>query len=1271
MTTTVKTPNWTPAQKDAIASRSNTLVSAAAGTGKTAVLAQRAVQIIADPQKPTEVSQLLVLTFTKAAAEEMRSRISQQLRQQYLATSQPFLRQQLLQIDAANISTIHVFCKKIITEYFHLISLDPTFSILDEDQQKLIKSEILPEILEHAWSDPQLAPALQELLDLRNANIDTSPIIQDIARLHGFLENVPSRSQWISHALDAADDLNPLDSQLAQQQIKDIINILQQCRQRLQFTQWQETQHYRRVEGPNAQGPWTTQIQNDILPVIDDCIQALKNNNIPTAAQILRDFTFPRRKNRPKWMSEDLAKIIKAPSEQAKDDLKDLLNLALLNADYNSLIAPPFRRQSKIILQLLQLFDQRYRQIKKDLNALDYADLEHYALQLLTAAPETPESPNVASILRSRFRYVFVDEYQDINPVQDAIISQITRSDNLFTVGDIKQSIYGFRGSDPTIFAHNLQNASRETINSDQTRLIDLNINFRSNPNILNFVNAVFSRIMSPAAADISYDQNASLYPPADAEQPTDQPAVELHILDDTPPDDADQPDDENNSDEDESNSDLPDNLTEDGTPTTTAAQRQAAVIVQRIQQILGNAPHSSPLQITDRETGKTRPAEYRDIAILMRSLSHRAKEFTEVIRLSGIPVDSQANAGYFEATEITDCLCLLKVLDNPQRDIELAALLRSPIYNLSDSDLARIRLAAQPASNCPRASFYQAVIQFAQADPLTSLHHRLRQIIEQLNNFRSLARRVGLPELIWQFYRATGYLSFVSALPSGAQRRANLLKLHDRAIQFESFPAAEKSSVLARFVEFVEKLLEKGADWAPAQSDNSAQNVVRIMSVHKSKGLEFPIVFLAGLETKFNLRDSRNDCLTDAQHALGLKVIDSSARRKYANINHQVIAQSRQRATIAEEMRILYVALTRARERLILVASEKESETQKTLDSFSLTPEGLFPDWQIQQCHCLWQWIIAALSNCPNLLKRFDISLDEPPQGPASLFSITRYLEKGLQTISGQILNIKQHHTSIPQPDNAVTQQAQQLTQQMLDSINYQYPYKAATTLPAKASISALTHPADESASILRTPSFDRLPQAVTTAPTASAIDYRLVGSATHLVIQRLDLTQPINAAAVQHTIDQLCADQAFPRSITSHINQAAIVSFFASSLGQTIIDTADNVLREWSFTLALSPTTLNQIVPNSITAETSPKTSDDSIIVQGIIDLIAPTNQGLIIVDFKTDNIRPNQIPQHAPHHYPQMKLYAHAAQSILQKSVASQYLHFLTPSVTHQIP
>jgi len=646
---------------------------------------------------------------------------------------------------------------------------------------------------------------------------------------------------------------------------------------------------------------------------------------------------------------------------------------------------------------------------------------------------------------------------------------------------------------------------------------------------------------------------------------------------------------------------------------------------------------------------------------ILIRSLASKANEYVEILQSAGVPVSCQATAGYFEATEITDCLCLLKVLDNPQRDIELAALLRSPFFKISDTELAKIRLLS--TANEQKTGFYNCVIHYRENGPDAKLASRLKEILNQIEIWRTAARRGKLADLIWDIYRQTHLLSFVSALPNGQARRANLLKLHDRAIQFEGFATSGGIASLTRFIEFIEKLQETGQDWSPAEPPEAAGNAVRIISIHKSKGLEFPVVFLAELQSQFNLKDTRADVIANTSDTLGLQIINQQSNTKYKSLSHEVIAEENYSTELAEEMRILYVATTRAREKLILTAS------QKRFDCGTIISKGLFvnpdsvPDWLLRDCRSSLEWILYGLCDHKSLHNAFVTHFAERAQ-QSGLFDLKVYQQTDIEQLTKYVIGLRSKKSSklfSKDKSKPAKQKESRLLRQIKKSLDMKYRFDDTVNLPTKQSVTQLTHRNDEYTKNDYSMVFKRKPKAIISEKELTEPQTRLIGTATHLVISKLDLNRPITFEAIEKTKDKLVGDGAISGIICKYIDTQSIMKFFEIDLGKIVLSAWPDVRREWPFTFAL---TASEFSGDGC------GTSDEIIVVQGIIDMLVQTSQGLIIIDFKTDNIIVEQKNEYKERYRQQMVRYSQAASAILKSRVSAKWLYFLKPEFAVEI-
>jgi ATP-dependent helicase/nuclease subunit A len=1237
-----KNIKWTKQQQLAIRQRgSDVLVTASAGTGKTAVLSGRCVDIISDKSICPDVGSVLVLTFTDAAAEQMRLRIAEQLRNASLQNPDPHLRRQLMLLDGADIGTIHSFCKRLITEFFYKLGLDPTFRIVDADEAALLKAETFEKCLDWAWQQSNLTAALQQLLRRRDLRANFG-FLSRIMALSNFLDGVVSRLHWYERASALTETLDLLKSDLGEKQKQIIVDRLNHILARLQHAQ-------KLYDEQNPAGDWSKKLQITHLTAVAQCKEFLLTGRWDKCAEKISSFKKPTT-YAPKDLDKPLADLIAGLAKKAIADFADLADFAIVNPDYLDRVGLASGMQTKVIIEILKKFDSLYSRAKRSINSLDFADLERLALKLLTeenSADGKLMPSETALALRRRYRYIFVDEYQDINPVQQAILDTLSSAGSVFVVGDVKQSIYAFRGARPEIFLSQLKHASLDPAlvvslsnpSVPNSLRVDLNTNFRSAKGILDFVNKLFERIMTAPFTTIDYDESAKLQPaPEHQSASANQPIVEFHILDE----------------EMEEGTEETDNSKELNPNVITSRQRQAATIAQRIKQMVGADTGKSEFQIFDKEHGIFRNIEYRDIVILMRSPAERVNDYIEVLRLAGLPVSSEFGSGYFETTEITDILCLLKILDNPQRDIELAAVLRSPFFSITDTELAEIKLHSK--IDRQTVGFYDCLLRYCANGPDAKLAEKLKKILSQIEIWRTLGRRGSLADLIWQILRQTAFLSFVSALPNGQSRRANLLKLHDRAIQFENFAGSSGSVSLRRFVEFIEKLRTTAADWAKASPEAVAENAIRITSVHKSKGLEFPVVFLAELNSPFNKEDVLEDCIAD-DAALGLQVIDRKSNSKLSSLAHQVIAEDRLKSTLAEEMRILYVATTRARDRLILTACEKASHCRNIIRNGFYLGTGQIPDWQLRSCRNALEWFLYALSDRKTLHESFETNL-AAETADDNLFSFKLYSQPELQNLSEFILKlkaIKSKRSVVTTKSSRAKRKETELLCLIKKSLSWRYPFSDISLLPAKRSVTQLTHHADEFVKFDYSKALEQKPKTVSSADSISLVDARHIGSAAHLLISKLDLKKPITIDSINRLKTQLIADHAIDKAVAEHIDPQSIMKFFESEPGQIVLDVNNTVFREWPFTFAL---------PASRLARATSHKSRDTIIIQGIIDMLVKTPNGLLVIDFKTDSITAKEAPRRAEFYKEQLNLYAKAASAILNLQILSKWLYFLTP-------
>ncbi len=1224
------------------------LVTASAGTGKTEVLSQRCMKIVADGQ--ADVSNILVLTFTEAAADEMRGRIAGKLKDEFDKTGQGRLFRQLLLLDGADISTIHSFCKRIISEHFYLLGIDPTFGIMDADEQRLVKYEILEEIVEQVWEDDELASGLEQLLRRRDVGGSSFGFLGRVVEISDFLDGVISKDDWYERVLVAGEIFG---TDLAKKQKQILLDKLQQCKSQLEYSVRLCRRFY-------PDGPWSGQIKGERLGVVEECIGLVNQEKWADCFERIDGFKAAKFKNKPKEMSKETAEFIRAPATKAMKDFKGFVNLAIINPRYAEVVGGASVLQRKMLVELVKRFDRRYEQVKRGLNCLDFSDLEHLALKLLSK-PGSKERSDAGRKLCEKYKYIFIDEYQDINAVQQRILDLLSSGGNMFVVGDVKQSIYAFRQAEPRIFLERLEGASKEVESSGQALRVDLNENYRSRGGVLDFINNVFGRIMTPSVAWIEYDEGAMLREGADYKKLEEVfskvgPVVEIHIAEKGSAKEVE------DIEEDFDEYDAGEEAGDGGLGSVSVAQRQALLIGRRIKEMVGDKDGRAEFEIYDKQQDCYRDVDYKDIVILMRSPAKRAREYAEILRLMGIAVNSGVSFGYFETTEITDCVSLLKVLDNPQRDIELAAVLRSPFFKLSDTELAKIRVFGEAErKDGGRGSFYECLCKYSQDGVEKVLREKASEFLSQIEKWRTMARRGSLADLIWQIYRRRNYLSFVSALANGRGRRANLLKLHERAIQFEGFATSSQTVSLARFVEFIEKLLEQEQDWAIAEPENSAGNAVRIMSVHKSKGLEFGVVFLAGLETKFRKTEGKDNCLVDTEDGLGLGVINSESNARFSSLAHQVIAERKTASALAEEMRILYVAMTRARERLILCGAASGKQCREVLSRFQIGGEGgVMQDWQLRSGKCHLDWVLGGLAEEAVLHKAFETGLDEG-LADKGLFALKLYDEEELNSLSEDLRFDKQN--KLQKRDSKSKQEAKVLLSEIKASLEWKYSFADSVDCRAKFSVSELTHRSDEFATTDLKDVLTKRPEAVLAGgESKSGVDGRQIGTATHLVMQRLDLSKAIDEKVIEKAKAELVSDGMISESVAEYVEAGSIERFFQSQLGRMVLDGSNTVWREWPFTFA--------VLACEVVEDGRGRGCDETVIIQGVVDMVIKTPGGLVVIDFKTDSVSSDHAEVRGKEYARQVGLYAKAAECILGGEVVGRWLYFLGPGCAVEV-
>lgn len=1338
-------PNWTVEQRAAIALRGQLLVAAAAGSGKTAVLVERLIHRITDPEEPVDVDRFLVVTFTKAAANEMRERIGKALddavfHKQATEEVERLLRQRVL-LQQASITTLHSFCLELIRKYFYQLELDPAFRVADQAEADLLRQDVVEDLFETRYERED--QDFLKLVDAFGSDRDDQPLMEHILRLYEFAYSQAQPAVWLGELGLAYMWANieslmqsPWGQAVRRGLLDRVIESLHFLKRAEQITQrpggpflyakvlQDDINRVGMLNRALNEGNWAqveAQFQSAVdypkLPAIRS--KAKKKPIAKTDSKILELTSTTEQVETDESFQKTLQEETKKMRDEAKKKLNSLKDEVFVYPLEHQL--PALREMGAMAETLGNLvceFAQVYALAKRHHNVLDFTDLEHFSLRLLE---EEGETSSIAQGLKEYFTEVLVDEYQDINPVQERILQLVSRqeeSPNLFMVGDVKQSIYRFRMADPSLFLAKYRDLPHWHPNSPgDTSLteivIDLNRNFRSRLEVVEGVNFLFRQIMTKGAGEIPYDDQAALQYGASFVSGQDQICtaegpIEVHLIDpksvkshlnafssgaltlNTSEDSRHEDCGENDRNhvegsegptegvsgtEEELSSGTEDALSPEDLDKTRI---EARLICERIHCMVQEAE----FLVYDKELKDFRPVRYSDIVILMRSYSAVAPIYVEEFQNADIPVYAETTTGYFGATEVETMLSLLKIIDNPHLDIPLASVLRSPLVGLNGSELGKLRMML------PEGDFYEAlslavwsglddgnlsserVKDFRQILGLynESLPRRLERAQEllskapglkdkindfwfKLQTWRTHSRRTSLASLLWFLYEETGYLAYVGTLPAGVQRQANLRVLYDRASRFE----ATRYRGLFRFLRFLERFQGQGKDLGNARALGENENVVRLLTVHASKGLEFPVVFVVGLGRTFNTRSLQGKVLLHSKLGMGMPIIDVQNNVRYPSLIQYAVKQCLAQEALAEELRILYVALTRAQERLFLYGTmDNLDNTLLKWQRTSEWEEVSLPEGQLRSAKCFLDWIGPALArhpehlfgeaegqsalSIPEIHSRWEVylhrsltSLKEESKDESGDIafrkSIDESAEKDLSESIDQSQSKKTDEKHYKVGDSCEDETIELWFSEVNRRLSWQYPHLNSVRQVAKTSVSELKRQynwhTNEEASPLplfmkhsdstKRPKFIQKAQPLTAAERGTALHTAMQ----HIPFKEWAIHWPTLAQTEQlnNVIEFLCLLER--REILSaeqkgSIQPMQIVQFLGTPLGQRLFS-AEEILREVPFTLTFS------------------SEGQSNILIQGVIDAVIIRTDELHgrnaeILDYKTDSFRTN---------------------------------------------
>ena len=1158
------------------------LVSAAAGSGKTRVLVERLFRRVLGEEQ-ADLDDFLIITYTRAAAAELRERIAQELgRRMAEDPGDRHLQRQLLLVYQTDIKTIDSFCTALLRENVHLLDLGEQggltadFRVLDEGEAELLRQRVLPRVLESFYTG--MTPGQTQLADcfgfgrddrgLEDLVLELHSKVQSHAYPHRWLEE--QRQSWASLPEDGGETEfgRALLTRLARK-ARHWADLLTRAGEELRSDGALE-----KAYGP-AFASGTAQLE---------ALAEAAETGWDAAAGRLPDF--PRLS--PARKCEDPALKEKMQTLWNRCKKESAAFCAILETT-GAETGEDLRRSAPAMEALLALcvdFSAAYQQEKLRRNVTDFSDQEHYAVRLLLGEDGRPTP--LAAVMSERYLEVMVDEYQDTNQVQNCIFDALARGGrSLFTVGDVKQSIYRFRLADPTIFLEQYRRyPDAAEAEEGEPRRILLSQNFRSRKEVLDAANFVFSAIMSREMGEVEYGEAERLYFGASYLPPREDCLTEFHLL--LPPQD-------------------------DGeAEKVPAALLEAKMAGDRIAALL-----SEGFPVTDEDSGELRPCRAEDIVILMRSPGPRLRHYAKALMERGIPCATQENEDFFSAMEVAVMCSLLEILDNPRQDVPLIAVLRSPLAGFSPDRLALIR------GRHPEGDFYEALAAFGEED--------CEEFLTRLADLRSLARDMSVHRLIWRIYNQWNVLGVFGAMSGGGRRRENLVALYEHAKSFES--AGYKG--LFAFVTHLRRLLESGEQ--PVTATGASSGGVQIMSIHKSKGLEFPIVLLTDLGKRFNRADLQTPVLVHPRLGLGPLYIDLDRRIRYPTIAREAVSGLVSRESRSEEMRVLYVGMTRAKEKLILTAAMPAAgRRMKELGALSALP---VPAETVDGGRSMAEWILLPL------LRRWEAApLRDLAGQEAEDFSLTEdalwqvFLHKDTPGICLPAGTEAGGNSAADAPALPVNREA----------LDFVYPYAAACTAPTKITATQLKGREKDREIVQETiqPYVRRDFSAPRFLSGRRPLTGAERGTATHLVMQHLPLEEDTDVGAV---VEDLAARRFLTREQAEAVDQAAVRRFLASPLASELRK-ADRVEREFRFSLLMPG---EKYFPELDGGE--------EVLLQGVVDLFAVRDGGVTVVDFKTDYVTEDTLPEKIAHYRPQLEAYSAALERILELPVKHRILYF----------
>lgn len=1173
----------------------NLLVSAAAGSGKTAVLVERIVQMLTRKEQPVDIDRLLIVTFTKAAAAEMRERISLALERQL--EEQPeneHLEKQAALLHHAQITTIDSFCQSVLRNNFDRIGLDPAFRVADQNEIRLLKEDILEQMLEERFAAGEAA--FTDLIDSYQGKGKNGRIEDIILDIYEYALSFPWPREWLQKCVSCYEvhDVQALKQETWMQEVTE--TILSRCLE----LEKQIKEAHRLSLLPGGPLPYEKALiedENQFLMLHDkqdyDAIRAYLYAWQKTKLSAIRQG------NCDEEIKERVAGIRKkvyAELEKIKKQYFALSSEGLLRIMKNC--APTVETLVSLVLQ----FDERFHAQKKELNIVDFSDMEHMALEILLKRDGDRVIPTQAALdYRDCFEEILIDEYQDSNMVQELLLQSISGEDdgrpNRFMVGDVKQSIYRFRLARPEIFLEKYGTYSEK--DSDYQK-IDLHQNFRSRKEVLSCVNAIFERIMRPEIGHITYDDAAALYPgavyPEDAD--TDHTA-ELLLIE-------------------EKESEL--------------ADRKAKIIAEaqlcaaKIRELAGHAKVSERRK--NAQTGEdeqiSRPAKYRDMVVLLRTAGDWFDIYKQVFEAEGIPAYVATKTGYFSASEVRTVFNYLRILDNPLQDIPMYGVLISAIGGFQEEEIVALR-------NSGQSYLYDSLVQAADSTEAVGFQAKARTFMEQYRRFRACMLYTPIHELLRMIISETGYDRIVEAMPGGSRRRANLEALIEKAVAYEqtSFHG------LFHFMRYIDHLKKYEVDYGEAYLADENSDLVRIMTIHASKGLEFPICFVSGMAKQFNVQDERKAVVTNLSMGIGLDYVNPVERTRTRNLLKQVMNLKEHEENLGEELRVLYVALTRAKEKLIITGTVNDYEKCVQTYKENRAKDG-FPLQMIRDAKSMLDWILAAVY-------AGEIGED--------ILRVSLY--RGEELVSEQLqAQVKEEMRYKKLCDSR--KEECELEKELQKRFSFSYPYKKLAQLYTKTTVSELKLAALEAAEGEQETGALLFPETQTREYIPSFREAHEKGgtnrgNAYHKAMELLDFTTLPEEILIKEQLEAYVKNGAMTDEDLELLKMSRIAWFLKSPVAKRMAKAQrqQSLYREQPFVLGLPASRLKPEFPQS-----------ETILIQGIIDVFWVEEDGIVVLDYKTDRV--DTAEELIERYHTQLDYYAEALERLMHRNVKEKLIY-----------